>query len=980
MKLSPALLLFCLFGTAAAQETATLSGFIWDASSSLVPGARITAVNDETGFRRTADSGSDGIYRFAWLNPGHYKITVRRDGFRTLVEFGLKLDAAQSARADFHLQVGSTEEVVTVTTEPPLFNTDDASVSTLVGRNWIEGLPLNGRGLLTLLQLAPGSVLTPATEGEAGQFTVNGQRANTNYFTVDGVSANTGVSGGGLPAQMPGGSLPNMTAFGSFHDLISVEALDEFRVQTSTAAPEYGRAPGGEIQLSSRSGSNDFHGLLFDAFRNDALDANDWFRNSTGSPPLPLRMNDFGGTLGGPIRRNRTFFFLSYEGLRLLEPYTLQSAVPSLATRTSAPPLIQPILNTFPIPNGPDLGGGAALSTTGSSHPSAFDGGSARVDHALTGNLLLFGRYSQTPSSTEFGASQIDVVNIASNSVTIGLNAVLNPFSTNQLRLNRTSTTGNSIWQTPAGQSVGCYADAPLFGSNAPCASFYRFLINGVGELDAGINAQDRQTQWNLADSFQVRRAHHQLQFGLDYRRLALERAAPQTSVTVVADDLQALLNSQFSINVSQAVQPSSSITGLSLFAADAWQLNPRLSFNYGLRWEFDPVPLVPAPPVDYFPPPIQSPANSPVWRTSSSHFAPQAGLAYRLTADGKTVLRAGFGLYYAADFGAVIDGINGAPYNTWQFNNGPLGSAPLAPATLITYAFSPGLRLPSTWEWNTTIERALTANDVLSIGYVGSAGRNLLRREVGSNTSAILEIATATSDGSSDYDSLQIQYRRRLARGFQVLASYVWSHSLDNGSADSALYWVPNGTAPSADWASSDFDVRHIFSAAFSESWHGWALDGIVTARTGFPISVLDAETALGLSFANAFRPDVVPNTPLWIGRDLNPGAFMPVVGQGNVGRNSIRGFGTSNLDLAFGRTFRLTEKSSVELRAEAFNLFNHPAFADPVRFLSSPLFGQSTSMLNLMLGSGTPGTGLVPAFQTGGPRSVQLVAKFIF
>ena len=208
MKLLPALLLFCLFGTAAAQETATLSGFIWDASSSLVPGARITAVNDETGFRRSADSGSDGIYRFAWLNPGHYKITVRRDGFRTLVEFGLKLDAAQSARADFHLQVGSTEEVVTVTAEPALFNTDDASVSTLVGRNWIENLPLNGRGLLTLLQLAPGSVITPATEGEAGQFTINGQRANTNYFTVDGVSADTGVSGGGLPAQMPGGSLP----------------------------------------------------------------------------------------------------------------------------------------------------------------------------------------------------------------------------------------------------------------------------------------------------------------------------------------------------------------------------------------------------------------------------------------------------------------------------------------------------------------------------------------------------------------------------------------------------------------------------------------------------------------------------------------------------------------------------------------------------------------------------------------------------
>src|SRR5579872_7372726 len=293
-------LCLCLSGSLLAQETAQLSGFIWDSSDALVPAAGVSVVNEETGFRRDTRSGDGGSYQVAYLNPGHYKITVRRDGFRTLVQFGIKLDAAQSARLDFHLQLGDVQEVVTVNGGPVLLNAEDASVSTLVGRNWIEQLPLNGRGLLTLMELAPGAIITPASAGEAGQFSINGQRPNTNYFTVDGVSANTGVSGGGLPAQMPGGSLPNMTAFGSFHDLISVESLDEFRVQTSTAAPEYGRAPGGEIQLSSRSGSNDFHGLFFEAFRNEALDANDWFRNSTGSPRLPLRMSDYGGTLGGP--------------------------------------------------------------------------------------------------------------------------------------------------------------------------------------------------------------------------------------------------------------------------------------------------------------------------------------------------------------------------------------------------------------------------------------------------------------------------------------------------------------------------------------------------------------------------------------------------------------------------------------------------------------------------------------------------------
>ena len=180
-------------GALHAQETARLSGFVWDSSASLVPDASITAINEETGFRRIAHTGADGRYQLFYLNPGHYKITVRREGFLTLLQYGLKLDAAQSAREDFHLQIGNVDEVITVTDEPVLFNADDASVSTLIDRNWIEHLPLDGRGILTLMELAPGSLITPATGGEAGQFSINGQRPNTNYFTVDGVSANTGV-------------------------------------------------------------------------------------------------------------------------------------------------------------------------------------------------------------------------------------------------------------------------------------------------------------------------------------------------------------------------------------------------------------------------------------------------------------------------------------------------------------------------------------------------------------------------------------------------------------------------------------------------------------------------------------------------------------------------------------------------------------------------------------------------------------------
>ena len=300
--------------------------------------------------------------------PGVYKITVRKDGFRTLIRFGVKLSPSQPARADFKLVVGSVQETITVEGSTPLLHGEDASVGTLVGRDEIERLPLNGRGLLGLLELAPGVVVTPATRGESGQFSAAGQRPNANFFSVDGVSANSGVSGGGQPAQSTGATLPAMTAFGSLDSLVSLEALQEARVQTSTAVPEFGGLPGAQISLSSRSGSNDPHGSLFYGFRNEALDANNWFSNQHGDSRSPLKLHDFSVTLGGPLQRNRTFFFLSYEGMRLSQPFIWRQPVPSAAARESAPDW--PVLNLFPTANGPGLGDGLAEWTGRLSRPS----------------------------------------------------------------------------------------------------------------------------------------------------------------------------------------------------------------------------------------------------------------------------------------------------------------------------------------------------------------------------------------------------------------------------------------------------------------------------------------------------------------------------------------------------------------------------------------------------------------------------------
>src|SRR5436305_1959619 len=281
-----ALLLLGAFSVAA-QRYVDVYGRILDTSEAGIGQAAVTVVNEDTGFRRVTESDPGGMYAVGSLQPGAYKITVRREGFRTLMRFGVKLSAVGATRADFVLPVGSIEETITVYGTAPLVSHDDASTGSRVDRAEIERLPLNGRGLLTLLEFAPGTNVIPATRGDAGQFTATGQRPNTNYFTVDGVSANTGVTAGGLPAQSTGGSLPALSAFGSMDSLISLEAVQEMRVTTSTSVAEFGRLPGASVGLSSRSGSNDFHGAAAYRVRNELFNANDWFGNQAGYGRLP---------------------------------------------------------------------------------------------------------------------------------------------------------------------------------------------------------------------------------------------------------------------------------------------------------------------------------------------------------------------------------------------------------------------------------------------------------------------------------------------------------------------------------------------------------------------------------------------------------------------------------------------------------------------------------------------------------------------
>src|SRR3954471_14842730 len=299
-----------------AQSTnASLAGRVTDPSDAVIVAARVAAIDTATDLRYETTTDASGDYQFANLPPGRYRIDVEKPDFRTLRRPDVILHVQDALTIDLQMTLGQVSESTTVEGGAPIVNTRSGTVSTVIDRVFVDNLPLNGRSFQTLIALTPGVVVTPTAFNDQGQFSVNGQRADANYFTVDGVSANFGVTGYFPMMQTAGGALPALSASGGTNSLVSVDAMQEFRIQTSTFAPEFGRTPGGQIAIVTRSGTNGFHGSVFEHFRTDALDAKDWFVNLNGLPKPEERQHDFGGVAGGPIARNRSFFFFSAERL-----------------------------------------------------------------------------------------------------------------------------------------------------------------------------------------------------------------------------------------------------------------------------------------------------------------------------------------------------------------------------------------------------------------------------------------------------------------------------------------------------------------------------------------------------------------------------------------------------------------------------------------------------------------------------------------
>jgi hypothetical protein len=996
-----ALLLLC--AAAWGEQTGLLEGTVRDASQAVVPDALVSCIQDETGFRFTVNSNGKGEYRLS-VPQGHYTIVARRSGFRAVAQMGVFVPAGGVHRIDFQLEPGSVAEVVNVSDSlvPSLTAESDGSVTVQPDR--LRGLPQNDRTVTGLLSLVPGVLVTPANSGEPGQISSLGARSNTNSYVVDGISANNAVSSGGWPSYLAGTKLPAMTALGTTHDLALFDAISEVRLQPQGSTPEFGRAPGANIVIQTKSGTNDLHGSLFYNARPGAVEATDWFTNKFDLDHGPSRLNEEGGSLGGALRRDSTFFFLSAERLDLQQAYAWTTTVPSLAARLEALPSVQPLLNQFPAPNGPDLTSGISEYIGSSVRPSALQAVSARLDRALDPQTRAFLRIALTPSRTESGLTQIDSVDYLNAIGILGLTRY-GVHWTIDARLGFSRTQAQSTYSSGSGEQ-----GAGSFYSQFPslAADFASVTVGGAGSVTVGEDGRNRQDQFQFSQAASFQTAHHQVKFGAEYLQIRPGRTGPVSNVNVAfsnpAGESWAVAPVWVTYSAFQA--SSARLHQVSGFVQDTWRLQPGLTATFGLRWLWAKPPCA-VPDSNLYSVEENDGAvtyqpvlgGTPLWGGRPVLFDPTASIAWRLPGLGGAVVRSSWAVFHDASFAVATDQLNGSPYLSLRLPNGfPTGQLQ---QVQLGYGFESNLHIPESIRWDVSLQRDWSRRDSISIAYSGMSGRGLLRRETVSNPSPALgQLSFATNNGASSYNGLSAVYKRTLTQGLQGLLSYSWSHSIDTGSSDTALFLIAPGFSPAADRGASDFDIRHSLTGTLSYTTPagtlpgsagrfagGWTMGAAVYGRTGFPVDIMQSETLNGFAVAN-LRPDVIPGVPFWIaapdapsGQMLNRAAFStPAGNSGNLGRNVVRGLGMWQLDLSAERPFRVTEGLRLALRAETYNALNHPLFSDPWRYLSSPMFGESNSALNLMLGSGSPASGQSPAFQMGGPRAVQVSLRLSF
>ncbi len=1033
-----------------AQETATLTGSVVDPSGAVIPEATITLSESTRGTSREIASDQVGSFVFDSLPSGDYTLEVSKAGFKKLRIEHVRLSVRdrQSLRIGLQVTEAASASVDVMATADSI--STDISTGSAIEHEFSQDLPLNGRNVQALIKMAPG--VTSAGGPGGDEFNVNGLRSNTNYYTMDGVSTNRpmgggapggggdfGGMGGGARGGMGGMGGGGMGGGGGGGDGIPLDSLQEVRVQTSTFAPEFGRSPGAQIAMVSRGGSNGFHGSLSDYFRNERLNSNDWFANREGYARGKVRQNRFGAVLGGPIVRNRTFFFASYEGLRLTTPQTVISSVPDLKTRQSAPAALRVFLNAFPQPNGKAEDDGAAAFTAVVTNPSTSDSGSFRVDHRFNDRWTAFVRYGYSTSDGTARGSEMmspNMVNTRASKAqtfTGSLATMLGAGASNDLRVNYSRSDSNGAATMDGFGGAVPLKPAQIFPSGVSAATG-QFSLNvmGLSGYSYGGETKGRQEQLNFVESLTKFVGNHQYKIGADYRRTSPTNYRLPYSTSITFNGLSGEAGSIASGTATSAVVSANETVvyplyvNFSFYAQDTFRATERTTLTYGLRWDVNPAPGVREGPRPYAiasDMPLSGVTQSEgLYHTRWFDIAPRIGMAYQIdTTQGRELLfRIGIGTFYDMGYGMSGGAFNGAPYSSIKNLTSvtfPLNVANLKPPALPptrpfgqVSAADVDLKSPIVFQWNATLERSFGRAQSLSFGYVGTTGRRLLRTESTPSFSDAYDMLMQTSNGATSwYNGIQVQFRRRMTDNLQVQFSYSLGHAMDTASNDMSMSGF--ATISDTNKADSDFDIRQNLN--FSGSYRlpspkliglrtlfgDWHADWVATARTALPFDVQGISSSSSDSTSSSSsKPrgglfaQVRPNyngKPLWLydesvagGKRLNAAAFETPSGysQGNLARNAIRGFPAAQVDFSLRRQVAISESWRLQIAAQAYNVLNHPNFQNPSRMeganLSSTDFGVATRMLNQGMG----GSGMSSLYGSGGPRSVELTLRLQF
>lgn len=774
MKTLSVFILFVSFFQVRASS-ANLSGLVLDVNKLPIAGATVQIVNQASNQTFVTQTDREGFYVFTQLEPGNYQIKVVKDGFRTVTR-AVTLNVSSAIKIDFVLEVGQINETVIVEeTSRDMVETESSAVSTLIDRRFIENLPLNGRSFHSLIELTPGVVLVPSSIQSPGQFSVSGQRTNANYFTVDGVSANVDTSTNFQFYQQAAGTLPGLSVFGGTSSLASIDAIEEFRVSTSSYDAQYGRQPGGQIEIITRKGSNRFTFSAFDYVRNDIFDANDFFDNRAGRPRRKLRQNNFGLVAGGPVilpflynGKDKSFFFVSYEGLRLTQPQpgSFVANVPSIASRQAAPEPFRAVLRAFPLPNAPRQASDPTDTeryVVAISYPSRSDSLSIRVDQNFGNRVNLFGRYNQAPSSQTFRAfpSQNNFYEKQLYTLTLGSTQVFSSRITNDFRFNYSYNDGLFEFRGIEVDGAVLPPDSLIFPSFTSRDKAAVSLQLSTGNFAAGVISSNltqgkttatRQRQFNVVNSLSLAFGKHQLKLGFDYRRLKPKFNSREINISYVFSTTASRASGVPTGITVQAFAPNTNfyVENFSAYIQDTWRVSNRLTLNFGLRWEVNP-PLkgerLPynARGMDNPLTATLAPPGTRQWKTEYDNFAPRVGIAYLVSQRQNLVVRGGFGIYYDLATGVALRGFTSFPYNSLKTLAGnqlrfPANENDLRPAPFLDnspppysasfFFFDPNLKLPFTRQWNISVEKGFGRNQTVTVSYVGAQGRRLIRTE----------------------------------------------------------------------------------------------------------------------------------------------------------------------------------------------------------------------------------------------------------